>query len=233
MRSFIDRFNYQRRLSSDRAREVGIMHRRLAARLATLLTDADTLRLLACMLLSQEQKREVTESELPGFLLAVPDEQKLVEQAVSGRHAELKSILKKTTEAIPLDVAPVERLYREWEGLVSLLGEKPKKICQEFSRTKYYQSKMVRLGRLKGKVKVAEYYALFRSLGREGFMADESRPVIIIEGFSETVLIDGAHRSVAMKHMGYKEVQGYRYSASELLGVREFSEAERWALQKI
>jgi len=209
------------------------VNRRILMRLAALLANADTVRLLGCMLLNKENDSAKEYYDLPDFLTWVPDEQKLAEGLISSRHEHLRCALNKTAEAIPLGVEPVERLYGEWESLLSLLGEGPGAVCKYYADTKYYRSKMIRLGRLKGKIKVAEYHALFRSMAEEGFVGGEGRPVIVLDGYRKSILIDGAHRSVLMRHMGYAEVMGYRYKASELLCSSLLSESERSAIQRI
>ena len=197
------------------------------------MASADTVLLLGCMFLKKENDPPKTDVELPDFLTWVSDEQKLAEKLISSRHLELSDALKKSSEPIPLDITPIERLYWEWESLLSLFGDTPSTVCKNYADTKYYQSKMARLGRLKGKIKVAEYHALYKALQNKGFLEDVAQPVIILDGKHKSILIDGAHRSVLMRHMGQADVKGYRYKTQEILSSIELSDTEYRALQEI
>ncbi|MDW7712330.1 MAG: hypothetical protein SCH98_17830 [Deferrisomatales bacterium] len=162
-----------------------------------------------------------------------PREQKVLELMI-GRyffHAE-RGDWPGHCQSIPIRKIMPDWLYARWLDLLELFEQGWKSVVWRHETTKYYRIQTKFLGSLRAKLKVLEYFRLFRTLKRHGYQEGKGLPMILLAEGAAFVRVDGAHRSTVLRHLGYAEVPVHvlRLSDLELLPVESDEEAKavRW-----
>ncbi len=120
-------------------------------------------------------------------------------------------------------------LYRRWLNLLHLFDQGWLAVVLGHEDTDYFAHQCRANGPISAKRKVAKFWRTYRSIKANGFQ-EKGRPLILLESTAAHIRVDGAHRSIVLRHLGLKQVPAWVVGAEELPSWSTDSEHQRRAV---